>query len=56
MKEMVYNSNSAEREILDEGYIHGYHYCIVSLGSHVVFPISAFPRTLSLKRCLLCLN
>ncbi len=34
MKEMVYNSNSTEREILDEGYIHGYHYCIVSLGSH----------------------
>lgn len=35
MKEMVYISDpNADREILDEGYVHGYHYCIVSLGSH----------------------
>ena len=35
MKEMVYSSDpNADREILDEGYVHGYHYCIVSLGSH----------------------
>ena len=35
MKEMVYSSDpNADREILDEGYAHGYHYCIVSLGSH----------------------
>ena len=35
MKEMVYSSDpNADREILAEGYFHGYHYCIVSLGSH----------------------
>lgn len=35
MKEMVYISDpNADREILDEGYVHGYHYCIVSFGSH----------------------
>lgn len=35
MKEMAYSSDpNADREILDEGYVHGYHYCIVSLGSH----------------------
>lgn len=35
MKEMVYiNGYNADPEILDEGYVHGYHYCIVSRGSH----------------------
>lgn len=35
MKAMVYtDSPGVAREILDEGYIHGYRYCVVSLGSH----------------------
>lgn len=45
MKEMVYISDpNADREILDEGYVHGYHYCIVSLGSHPC-AMSRFPKT-----------
>ena len=45
MKEMVYISDpNADREILDEGYVHGYHYCIVpSVLTRA--PMSRFPKT-----------
>lgn len=33
MQEMIYSFNS-KRNILDEGFFTGYHYCILSLGTH----------------------